>query len=207
MANFPVRPRTLKKLQEMATPQSVPGGNSEAVPWELFSCRTYDSAATTSLRFFDSAPSNPRLGNVGPSLPSPQYFEVFYAYLTIFAIPGATAAIDDIWLLTHGVGTAGVGTPTWTFTLADKALGPFPLQGLHTRGGVTGGNAGAAATSEWGSNAETTGNGTFCFDGSLMIPPTQNFSVDIQWPAPVTLAGGDTELCVSLAGVLHRRIL
>lgn len=207
MPNFPVRPRTLETLQAMATPQSVPGGNSEAVPWELFSCRTYESGTTTGLRFFDSAPVNPRLGNVGPALPSPQYFECFYAYLTISAIPGATAAIDDIWLLLHGVGTAGAGVPTWSFTLSDKVLGPFPLTGLHTRGGVYGGNAGAAATSEWGSNSEPTGQGTFCFDGSVMIPPTQNFAIDIQWPAAVTLAGGDTELCVSLAGVLHRRIL
>lgn len=208
MANFPVRPQSVADLKRGVTPQSVPGGQSEAVPWNLFFVRTYDSGVTQQLIFFDSAPTNPRRGNVGPTLPDPQYFTAFYAYLTVLSIPATTSAITDTWQLLFGTGAADTGLPTWKLEVADKKLGPFPLHGLHAFGGATGGrNDAAAVVLEWANNADPTGQGTFCFDGSVTIPPQQAFSVTIDWPAPVTLAGGDTQLCVTLAGVLHRRVL
>ena len=205
---FPVRPRTLEQLQERATPQPVKGGQSEAVPWELFNVQLYNSAADTQRRFFTAAPATPRFGNVGGAgLPAPQYFEIYYATFDAKIPPVAAAGtpILDMWSLLNGVAGGGAGDPTWTFVLADKQLGPFPLRGLHTRGGPTGFST--QATSEYANNSDTSAIGTFCWDGAIVIPPTQAFSITLDWPAAVTLDAGDVELTVSLQGVLHRRVL
>lgn len=204
---FPVRPRTLEQLERMATPQPVRGGQSEAVPWELFNVQLIVDAATTQLRFFAAAPATPRLGNVGGAgLPSPQFFEAYYATFDAKVPPDAAAApaILDYWSILNGAAGGGAGDPTWTFVLADKQLGPFPLRGLHGRGGPTGFTTNA--TTEYANNSDTSVIGTFCFDGAIVIPPTQAFSVQIDWPAAVDITA-DVEAVVSLQGVLHRRVL
>lgn len=203
---FPVRPRTMAQLQERATPQPVPGGQSEAVPWELFNVQLF-TATTAQSRFFTAAPATPRFGNVGGAgLPAPQYFEIYYATFDA-KIPPAVAGLPmlDLWQLLNGTAGAGLGDPTWTFVLADKQLGPFPLRGLHTRGGITGFTTNA--TSEYVNNSTTDTAGTFCWDGAIVIPPTQSFSVTLDWPGFVVLDAGEVELTVSLQGVLHRRVL
>lgn len=206
---FPVRPRTLADLERMATPQPVEGGQSEAVPWQLFNVQTYVSAATTQLRFFTAAPATPRLGNVGGAgLPAPQFFEAYYISLDIKVEPDVAAAHDpllDTWGILNGAAGGLAGDPTWTFQLADKNLGQFPLRGLHTLGGPTGFTTNV--TTEYANNADASGVGTFCFDGAIVIPPTQAFSVTLDWPAAVTLTAGNIELVVTLSGVLHRRVL
>lgn len=206
---FPVRPRTLEQLEEMSTPQPVKGGQSEAVPWQLFDVQTYVSAATTNLRFFETAPATPQLGNTGgQGLPSPQFFEVYYASLDIKVEPDVAAAHDpllDVWGILNGAAGGLAGDPTWSFTLADKVLGQFPLRGLHTLGGPTGFTTNV--TTEYANNSDASGVGTFCFDGAIVIPPTQRFNIALTWPAAVTLTAGNIELVVTLSGVLHRRVL
>jgi hypothetical protein len=204
---FPVRPRTLEDLERMATPQPVAGGQSEAVPWQLFNVQTYVSAATTQLQFFTAAPAGPRFGNVGGAgLPTPQFFEMYYASLDPKIEPAvAGTPLIDMWSILNGVVGGLAGDPTWTFELADKKLGQFPLRGLHGTGGPTGFTTNV--TTEYANNADAAGLGSFCFDGAIVIPPTQAFSVTLDWPAPVTLAAGDIELVITLTGVLHRRVL
>jgi len=204
---FPVRPRTLADLERMATPQPVEGGQSEAVPWQLFNVQTYVSAATTQLRFFTAAPATPRLGNVGGAgLPAPQFFEAYYINFDAKIEPAvAGTPLIDMWSILNGVVGGLAGDPTWTFELADKKLGQFPLRGLHTLGGPTGFTTNV--TTEYANNSDASGMGTFCFDGAIVIPPTQNFAVTLDWPAAVTLGAGNIELVVTLSGVLHRRVL
>ena len=114
---YPVRPRTLAQLQQMSTPQAVEGGQSEAVPWQLFDTQTYVSAATTNLQFFTAAAATPRFGNVGGAgLPAPQYFEIYYFSVDYLIEPaqGAvtlTAALDT-WLLQNGLVGGIIGRPT-----------------------------------------------------------------------------------------------
>lgn len=215
---FPVRPRTLSQLQEMSTPQAVEGGQSEAVPWQLFDTQTYVSAATTNLQFFAAAPATPRFGNVGGAgLPAPQYFEVYYYSVDFLVEPvqgevTLTAALD-VWLLQNGLVGGVIGRPTWQFTLADKLLGPFPLLGLHAIGGLTGSSSAATTTAatdlsnNFANNGPADGSGSFCADGAIVIPPTQNFNVELIWPAAVTLTAGNVQISVTMSGVLHRRVL
>lgn len=202
---FPVRGRTLAQLSDMAQPQAVPGGNSEALAWTLFDTVTYTSAATTQLTFFTTARANTQLSNLqGTGLPTPQYFEVYYFNFDVLALTGNSTPMSDTWELTHGTGTAGVGqgAPTWQFVLADKITGPFPLYSLHGLGGIQGFTT--QTTTEYANNGN--GQGTFAVDGAIVIPPNQTFSVVLTWPAAVTLSA-NRDVVVSMTGVLHRRIL
>lgn len=204
MYTFPVRPRTLAKLAAMSQPQTVEGGQSEALAWTLYDTQLYTSAATTQLTFFAAAPANRFLGNsTGQGLPTPQYFECYFWGLEILRAPGNTDVLGDVFRVLKGAGGAGLqGTPTWTFTLADKQMGPFPLAGLHGLGGPTGFST--RTGQEYANNSGL--DNTFASDGAIVIPPTQSFQIDLRWPAAVTLAA-NTQLVAWISGVLHRRVL
>lgn len=205
MYTFPVRPRTLKRLAEMANPTTqVSGGQSEALAWILYDTQLYVSTTTTQLTFFGAAPANRFLGNsTGQGIPTPQYFECYFWGLQPLIAPGNLAALNNVFQLTNGAGGAALqGTPTWTFTLADKQMGPFPASSLHGLGGPTGFTT--QTTTEYANNGGL--DNTFSSDGAVVIPPTQSFQVDMRWPAALTLAA-DTQLVFWIAGVLHRRIL
>lgn len=203
MLTFPVRARSLKELQSMAEPQVVKGGQSEALAWIFYDTATYVSATTINLSFFTTTRANPQLSNLnGRGLPSPQYFEGYYFGLDILRVPGNTDVLGDYWRIVNGTGVAGQGGPTWTFTLADKKWGPFPLTAFHGLGGPQGFSTRTAQ--EYSNNGPA--DGGFCGDGAMVIPPNQTFSIDLTWPAAVTLSG-NVDVRPYMAGVLHRRVL
>lgn len=204
MFTNPVRSRTRQKLAQMAEPSVVSGGQSEALEWDLYDSQLYVSTTTTSLTFFSAAPATRFISNLnGAGLPTPQYFEAYYFGLIIHRAPGDTNVWTDVFSLVKGAGgTALVGLPTWSFTLADKEMGPFPLCGLQDMGGVTGFSTRTAR--EYGNNGTLVS--TFCADGAVVIPPTQAFRIDLRWPAALTLAQ-NTQLTAFMRGVLHRRVL
>lgn len=187
----------------MAEPTVVAGGNSEALAWTFFDTATYTSAATTQLTFFTTTRANSRLSNLnGRGLPTPQYFEIYYFNLDLLSPAGNNTPIEDQWDVSVGTGVAGIGSPTWSFILADKLTGPFPLRTLHSLGGVQGFTT--QTTTEWGNNGN--GQGTFASDGAIVIPPNQTFQMILDWPVAVTISA-NRDLVVSMTGVLHRRIL
>ena len=200
---FPVRARTLEQLRQMAEPTVVAGGNSEALAWTLFDTATYVSATTTQLTFFTTSRANQQLTNLnGGGLPNPQYFEIYFFNLDLLSPAGNFTPLANTWDIVSGTGVAGVGGPTWSFTLADKVMGTFPLRTLHGLGGVEGFTT--QTTTEYANNGN--GQGTFATDGAVVIPPTQTFSVNLTWPVAVTLSG-NLDIVASMTGVLHRRIL
>jgi len=206
-------PKTFAQLQDEATPKSVEGGNMEAVAWTVYDTATYTSAATTQLTFFTNTRATPQLSNLAPAgqFPNPQFFRLFSVSLDVMvpqlnigaAVP---TAIRDIWRMLFGSGTAGEGAPSWTFTLANKTYGAFPVSMLHGTGGPVGfGFTTAAATgSEYGNNSYP--DGGFSFANSILIPPQQAFQVQLNWDAAQTLLA-NVNLRVSLHGTLYRRIL
>ena len=200
---YPVRARTLKQLAKMSEPSAVPGGQSEALAWTFFDTATYVSAATTQLTFFTTTRANQQLSNLnGRGLPTPQYFEIFAFNLDVLTPAGNSTPIEDTWEILNGTGTAGEGGPTWSFVLADKIVGPFPLrtlQGLGTLRGFT-----TQGTTEWAQSGN--GDGGYWTDGGIVIPPNQTFTIQLTWPAAVTLSA-DRDIVASMSGVLHRRVL
>ncbi|MGE0161059.1 MAG: hypothetical protein AB7T31_16810 [Gemmatimonadales bacterium] len=205
MFTNPVRPRTRAKLAAMAEPSVVSGGQSEALEWELFDTQLYTSATTTELTFFSAAPANPFIGNIAGAngLPTPQYFEVYYFGLDVLRVPGNTDVLGDLFRIIKGAGGAALqGIPTWSFVLADKQMGPFPLAGLQSMGGITGFSTRTAQ--EYGNVGNL--SSTFCSDGAIVIPPTQSFRVVMRWPAALTLSA-NVQIVAQMRGVLHRRVL
>lgn len=205
---FPVRARTLRELAQMAEPQAVKGGQSEALSWIFYDTATYTSAATTELTFFTTTRANRQLSNLnGRGLPTPQYFEIFSFNLDVLTPAGTSTPIEDTWEILNGTGVAGQGGPTWTFILADKQVGPFPLTAIHGLGGLRGSfttpTTGAAGA--WAQNGDGSSSGYFA-DGAIVVPPNQTFSVVVTWPAALTLSA-DRDIRASMCGVLHRRVL
>lgn len=200
---FPVIARSRAVLAEMAEPTDVSGGQSEALAWNFFDTATYVSAVTTQLEFFTTTRANRQLSNLnGRGLPTPQYFEIFSFNLDVLTPAGNSTPIEDTWEALNGTGVAGQGGPTWTFILADKNIGPFPLRTLRGLGGLRGFTT--QTTTEWAQNG--TGDSGFWADGAIVIPPNQTFSIVLDWPSPVTLSA-NRDLVPSMSGVLHRRIL
>lgn len=214
MYPFPVQAKTLEQLKRQANPQDIKG-QSEAVPWILYDTATYTSGADTDLSFFNVGRGSRRATNLSSpgQLPDPQFFEIYAWFANIIFDGGVTAtAWDDAALLLLGNGSGGGdnGPPTWSFTLADKTIGPFPFLQLPSLGGVNGWGLSladaTAAPLEQGYSGQY-GGCTAWWDGAVTIPPQQAFNVTLTWDSAVTLTAGDTLIQIAAAGVLHRRIV
>jgi hypothetical protein len=206
MIRFPVKARTKKQLEELSKPQAVPGGASEAVAWAFHDTQPYLTGVTTNLAFFQAAPLNPQRGNLSPpgALGSPMYFEIYGFYFDVL-IPAAAASTPtlDIQQLVFGSGLVNTGAPTFLFTYSSKQYGPWALSLLHGTGGVTGfGNA--AAATEYANNSMP--DGSFFQDGAICLAPNEPFGATITWPVALALTA-DIDLRVTMAGVLHRKVV
>lgn len=209
----PIQAKTADQLRNQATPGS--SDQPEAQPWVLYHTETYTSGTTTQLTFFDAV-QTPDNGNMDAAsvLSSPKYFEWWCLGLDVLLRPsdvsnaGASAAgaTDDIQNLVMS------SRPHWTFELADKQLGSFPLSFLHTSGGATGmtsraGTLAADDTHRFEHALNSVPDGGYWIGGAVLIPPQQSFNITVNWPSAVTLENGDTDLRMWMAGTLYRRVL
>lgn len=198
---FRVESMTRQELESLVSPKQ---GYSEAIPADLFQVRTYTSGTTSRLAFFTGAPANPQEGNVqNGQLPVPQYFQIASVHFDVLQPPNA-ANMRDVFQLKNGDASV-LGRPTWTFTLANKDYGPYPLAGLGPSGGVKGHFT--TTGQEQATGGEPSLSGWYTGGLSLTIPPQQSFSLTVDWPSVLTLNGGDTNVSAVLRGVLHRRIV
>lgn len=212
---YPVKSRSIQELKRLTTPQAVASGQSEAVPYVLFDTQLFTSATTTELNYFQTVQGDKTLGNMqaGGQLVADRYLEIWGINIdpliadtsTGAGRVGAWADMNDLmW----------TNRPTFTFTMDDKKIGPFPCSYFHASGGITGfgynqeiTTAGIVAPvseeyANWGIF-----DGGFWVGGSMIIPPQSGFVVDLRWPAAVTLQGGNPQVRVGLVGVLHRNVL
>lgn len=212
-----VVPRVRRQLTGLATPTDP--SQPEALPWVLFSTRSYVSATTTRLTFFDSVEGDKSLSNMesAGNLPDPQFFDIQYFGFDVMIRPTvsnvasatavATGALDDIQQLVLQ------GRGFWTLNMSNKRYGPFPLSFCHASGGATGFLGGwGTYTAQAHSVKEYANNGIFdggwCIpSGSLIIPPKVGWDVTIEWPAALTLASGNSNVRFWLGGTLYRRVL
>lgn len=210
--SFPVVSRSLDELRRMAQPVSIPGQSviMEAIPWVLYDTQTYTSGTTTSLSFFQAPSSDPTTTNMSGSgtLPEPQFFELYYMGLDVLepvvsSATGVTGAWNDVQLLVMDATARSV----YTFSYASKSYGPMPLSFLHTSGGVQGQgfNEAAAGTVKQTYALNSIPDGGYCWNGSVVIPPSTNFNVTMQWAAAATLIANRSLRCW-MSGVLHRRV-
>lgn len=187
----------------------------EAIPWILYDTQTYTSGTTTTLSFFASTNNDKTLSNMESSgqLPDPQYLIVNYVTCDILVSPSVTTtaavtgALNDIELLLKAA------RATFTLSMSNKNYGPFPLRACHPLGGATGiiaaeGTETAAARNIFqAANSGIPGSGGFPFMGALVIPPKVGFGITVNFAAAQTLAGGNPNIQIGLAGILYRRVL
>lgn len=211
---YPIKSRSIEELKRLTTPQAIASGQSEVVPYVLYDSQTYTSAVDTQLSYFQTVQGDKTLGNMqaGGQLVADRYLEIWGISIdplianTNIAVggPGAWGDLNDLmW----------TNRPTFTFTMDDKKIGPFPCSFFHASGGVTGFGYSESVTTavltpavneyaNWG-----VFDGGFWVGGSMIIPPQSGFVVELNWPAAVTLAGGNPIIRVNLVGALHRNVL
>ena len=205
---YPVRARTLDELKEMASPQTVPGGQNQALPWILYDTQVLTGGTTTTLRFFNAPANNPFVSNVPGSgmLPDPEFFEGWYWGIDVLRPVGlgandvATGPWNDVNAILQG----GIAT----MTRQQKDDGPFPLGAFRGLNAIEGYGYSQAANAGVGTvqYAQNASLGHWCLDGAWVIPPMTRFSIRLDWEtAPATLAA-TVNLRVWLMGVLHRAV-
>lgn len=188
----------------------------EAIRWSLYDSLTYSSAGQSQLQFFQvpKGQSGKTYANTNMTaaglLASPQAFLIDSIQLTFF--PGENPS-------THGAGAASAFVnDTYTFWsslawlelyIGSKAyLDEAPLLRFPPRSGLSGFSSAsdtttAGATQFTGTSYATAAGPVFEMNPPILIPPTQNFNVTLNWPSLVTLSANAT-VFVHLEGTLYR---
>ena len=191
-------------------------GQKESIGWMLWDTVQYTSAATVALTFFNAVRATLDLSNMelAGQLASPKAFLVraIRFFPKIHPLSSARAAagavqpgiLSDIaQLLNGGVLQIQIGS---------KNYGVYPLWKLP---------AGAGAYAAYASDGDVADPGeiqdyampgvpdarnAYTLARPLFIAPQINFSVQLTWPAALTLAHGNTLLTIALDGDLIRPV-
>lgn len=205
--SFKIVNRTKSQLRAMVSPQSVAGGNLQAIPYVLFDTQLFTDAVTTQLNYFQAVQADQTLGNMnaGGQLPIDTWLEVEYMFITPI-IPVGVAAVVPTWtdmdLLMH------TGRPTHTLTIQDKDYGQLPASFFAAEGGLTGFGFGQAAAATNAIQYANWGNGIgFWVGGQITIPPQAGFNARIRWQTAPNITAATVQIRLSYLGTLHRPIL
>ena len=191
-------------------------GQKEAIGWMLWDTVTYASGSTLTATFFTSLRSNKSLSNMelAGQLPAPQAFLVrairFFPKVLPLATTRAasgsdqTGAASDIQkLINTGVAELVVGAksygliPLWLLPAGGGAFGAYTADGDEPSTGIL---------VDYATNGVPDPRNVFTLAVPIFIGPQINFRVVVTWPTAVTLAGGDTAICVGLDGDLIRPV-
>lgn len=199
--------RSFRQENQKAIPTS--GRDPEAIWHIAYDTKTYTSAATVLLNYFDATNvGNAFLSNMEAAgqFPAPQVFDihgVFADFWPVAAPVSTNAAVagsaNDLLLLLL------VGQPIWTFTLQQKKYGPYPLGALHALAGVDTYFAGAPAAPGTTQYATNTGTPGWNYNGSITVPSQTSFQFQVQWTAAQTLSQ-NWLLKIAFSGKLSRAV-
>lgn len=211
-ARVRVVPRTAAELRALSNPN---GASSESIPDIKYDTQSYTSTGLASLTFFQTANTDKTLSNMeqGGAFPAPQFFEIHYLLMDFLA-PGpsnvtvpasgtnATGILNDIDLILKAQ------RATVTLSVSNKIYGPWPATFLHASGGGVGmafATGGATTLGEqFGQNGIM--DGGWYIGGAIIIPPSVGFSITLNLAAAQAISV-TTNIRISMAGVLHRKVL
>jgi len=211
MSGLGVRFKAASRAQLRAKSTAPSGASPEAIWHQFYDTQDFVTAATTRLTFFQVTNVARDLTNMPASgqLPDPQWLSIYNVccdFLTtntsIVGVDQAAGELGDLTLLLK------TGRATWTLQVSDKNYGPYSLTALHGTGGPVGFG--------WSGNTATTGNAQYAnnalspgwnYQGSLMIPPKTNFSIEVVWAATQATTETPIKIRLSLFGILSRRVL
>ena len=207
MQRFPVISRRVDQLQELANP-STGRGVTEAVPWVWYDTLLYDSTVTRQHRYFQQVAG---LGvtnmEAAGSLPAPKSFLIQTIELYVFptntiAADGTTIAAAKNLPDIHDLCKVG-----WLeLYIGSKAyLQEGPLMKFPPRSGITGLQVGADSTANTGVRVDyaSLGGPVYELDPWVLLVPTQNFVVSLNWASAVNINANCTIVC-NLGGILYR---
>lgn len=191
-------------------------GKKEALGWMLWDTDTYVSGTTTQMTFFTSLRSSIDLSNMqlAGQLPAPQAFLVraIRFYPKVLPRANARAASGSSQSCTVGDVQQLINSGVLELTVGAKSYGLLPLWLLPSGGGAFGGYAADGDEPSNGVVVDYATNGVpdprnvFTLAIPIFIGPQINFKVSVSWPAAITLAGGNTAVCVGLDGDLIRPV-
>ena len=207
---FKIVNRTKAQLRAMVSPQSVGGGNLQAIPYVLFDSQLLTSGTTQQMNFFQSVQADKTLGNMwsGGMLPVDTWLEIEWMWVYPQIRPDSvTTGMIGAW------GDYDVAMieerPTHTLTIQDKEYGQIPASFFGQEGGQGGFGYNEAAAGVVHQDYVTHGQGRgFWVGGQIIIPPQAGFLAQIRFAGIVTTASArDFRITVGYQGTLHRPIL
>jgi hypothetical protein len=208
---FPWSPaKSAQDLQNIAFPELA--SQPEVTPHCLFDTQALANAATGPLVFFQNTNNDKTMCNMESAgqLPDPQYFEIYYVICDILQVPTATTlANEPNQALANVENILKTNRATFVFTLSNKNYGVEPLTFCHASGGATfsgyGYGTAANGTSAGVVNNGIPGTGGFPYNGALVIPPKNAFSLVVNLAAAVTLSA-TVNIRMGLVGNWYRRV-
>lgn len=205
MLRINATPKTRAELEAITNPQSA--RQPESIPWVYFDTQTIANGGAGPIAFFSNVQADKTLSNLeqAGTIPDPFYFEIEAFNLDYLAEPttgvAPAGAFDDLASLLY------TSRATFVFTFADKQYLRIPATYLHSSGGPVGLFAGSTTADTLTSYAQNgIPDGGFYVGKKIVLPPKQSFQMSIQLGAAAVLAATRT-LRLSMAGVLHRRVL
>lgn len=187
-------------------------GAKESIGWMWWDTVTYVSAATVNINLFNAIRATPDLSNmeVAGQLAAPKAF--FCRAIRFFAKqqPEATTVaatantqtgvMDDLAQL--------INTGVLAFTIGNKLYAQLPLWCLPSGGDIVPfvATGDIDVIVDYASNGLADPRAVFTLSKPLFIAPQINFIVTLSWPAPITLALGNTNITVVLDGDLVRPV-
>lgn len=212
----PNRMKDWAQLEKSITAR-VPGNIAgERIPWTWYHRRSYVSAATTNLVFFD-ATGVPTTTNMEAArqLPAPTFFDIYHigvyydldvsSVAVVTAITNPTGALNDVVNLSDGILTLNISQKIYHRTMQWLAPSGGGAHGELSIGATIG------ATHSLNNQQGTLGvpdlRNRMCLWGDITIPHNQSFDVTLDWAAAVTLANGNTDIITYLDGYYYRRVL
>ncbi len=216
MGRFKTIPKSIADLKAIAFPH---GADVESIPYSIYDTQIYPAGGIGGLTFFQQTSPDSTLTNVEAAgqLPEPQWFELQYIYVDFMR--GGVTNEDDSAAATRQV---GIATDIETILknargiaqliVAQKLYGWRPLTMLQASGGAVGAiavgigeDAAASGRAQQLAQNGLIGNGLY-YGGSVVIPPKQNFKLNMQFQPTLVPISADLPVRVTLDGVLHRAV-
>lgn len=183
-------------------------GEPEAIPYPIFDTQTYPAAGSGDLNFFNAASVDRTRSNmdVPGQLQAGTWLVVERVYVDFLNTPTVTAADTQAGAANDIAQILKKARATLTFKYGSKSIADIPLTFFGRSGGVEavlGGNNTAPHLVQVGNMGD---NGGYPILGNIIIPPGVSFGATIKFAANNVAISADTDIRVSLFGMLHRPV-
>jgi hypothetical protein len=200
--------KSAEELRKITNPNDA--SQPESIPWVYYDTQNFLTASTAAISFFAVTNADRTISNLeqAGTIPDPYYFEIEAINLDYMVRPSAggntaVGTLDDLAQFLY------TSRSTLEFSIAGKLYLRIPCSYLHASGGPNGTALAATLTAPNLISFAVNGivDGGFYVGKKIVLPPKQSFQAQIIVGAASTLVTSPAPLRLSMAGVLHRRVL